>query len=309
MTTSAQPAGQRAVQRLACGRPASRRAPGALLLVVLVGGVVLTPWLAWRIGPVPEDRHRAAAGVVADAAMTADDAETAPLGSRAPVPDLTTLAQEYVAAWNAHDVDGVLAFFAPDAIVRQGDTQVPDEVWNTQHDATALVDDAPRPAWAGYFFWARGSTAIRALLTKAFQSHPHVETANYQAAGDAITWRYRLREDPYQGVPGVQPLEGTAEMVVHDGRITRLSIVHDSDSLQRRWDAIVAAARRRAAQLDAAAGDPASAQDASSPHSRRTREGVEPTTLTWPLALGGLAVLGYLAGVLRRRAIRWERLR
>lgn len=200
--------------------------------------------------------------------------------------DLAPFAQAYNAAWNARDLDAVLAFFAPDAIVLD----------------TVADSDKPPASWVG-------EDAIRARMRTAFLAQSHVDTSTYQTSaqrsGETVTWRYRLWENPYQQWPGVEPVDGTAEAVVQAGQIIRLRTAHDSDSVHRRSDALFAAARSRVPQLGApAAPGLAPAQDASRPQPRQTRDGAEPTRPAWPLALGSLALLGALTRVLRRRGSR-----
>ena len=102
-----------------------------------------------------------------------------------------------------------------------------------------------------------------------------------------MTWQYREFSDPAQRLPGVAPLEGTAEAEVHGGRITRLTLVDSPASVLRQRGELAAYAAMAPVPRGAAAGG---------------GRAVEPTDAAWPLALGGLAGLGIGAAALRQRA-------
>jgi hypothetical protein len=185
-------------------------------------------------------------------------------------------------------VEAVLAFFAPDAIVRHRGATIPEGFWAR---ATTLSGAQGRTGgWDHGLAWVRGAAGISDLAERAFRAHAHADTDTYQATGETVTWRYRLSEDPFQQLPRVWPVEGAAEAVVRGGQIVLLSTVHDANSVQRRQLALAAAQ----------GADTAQATPRLQP--RQTQDGTEPTTAAWPLALGGLAVLGCLVAVLRGRA-------
>jgi ketosteroid isomerase-like protein len=221
----------------------------------------------------------------------------------APAPDRVTVAQAYTAAWNAHDLDAVLACFAPDAVVRQFRGEVPSDMRDARDprvvraypdDARAGEADEPR-----ILTWVTGHQQIAAWATARFAQHHRFAAAPPLAAGDTVRWQYREFFDPFQRLPGVGALEGSAEAVVRDGRITRLTFVQSPASVQRQRDELAAYGDRRRATVPG----PASSGDGSGlqPHGPRRRAAAEPTNLIWPLALGGLALLGVVAAAHRRR--------
>jgi hypothetical protein len=210
----------------------------------------------------------------------------------APIP----VARAYVAAWNAHDLDAVLALFAPDAVVRERWGDVPPAVWDTSdpqvvraylegsHDGEAYDPSG--------FAWASGHRQIAAWAAARFAQHQRLAAARYRAAGGTVGWRYREFDDPFQGLPGVGPLEGAAEAEVRGGAITRLTLVQAPASAARQRGEVEAAARAAATRRAAPVGR-AAARGGPVP---------EPTAAAWPLGLGALAALSVVTAALRRRA-------
>jgi hypothetical protein len=229
-------------------------------------------------------------------------------------PNLLPLAQAYTAAWNAHDLDAVLAFFVPDAIVRERRGDVPLEVWDA-HDPqvvgaylNATLDGNnldPTP-----LRWVTGHQQIGAWATARFARRHRVAVGQYHVIGDTVRWPYQEGSDPFQSMPGVGLLEGTTEAEVRGGRITLLTVVLSPASVallpasvvRQQQEVASVATQTMASQRPIRSpiiGDGASGQ-ARGP----LRDGpaaAEPTTLAWPLALGGLALLAFVTASLRRR--------
>jgi len=218
-----------------------------------------------------------------------------------PAPEPVRVAAAFAAAWNAHDLPAVLAHFAPDAVVRERSGAVPPEVWDTRERQVVRAylevpresrDDVPSP-----FVWVTGHQEIAAWAAARFALRHRYAVGPYHAAGDTVGWAYREFIDPFQLAPDFSPSEGDAEAVVRGGRIAVLSLVQTPESVLRRWDeAHVVAARVMATQRAAPAGDGPSTRQ------REPRDAVsEPTDATWPLALGGLALLAALLERWHRR--------
>lgn len=226
-------------------------------------------------------------------------------------PDLLPLAQAFTAAWNAHDLGAVLAFFAPDAVVRERRGDVPPDVWDTHdpqvvrkylHDSHDGAGDLYDP---GGLVWASGPQAIAVWAAERFAANHRAAAGRYRAAGGAVGWRYQQFSDPSQRVPGVGPLEGTAEAVVRGGRITLLTLVLSPASVARQWSEVASytgqvLATRRPSPF-------APFESASSVQPRGLLHdgpaAPEPTTLAWPLALDGLALLASITAGRRRRRV------
>src|SRR5262249_6045163 len=176
-------------------------------------------------------------------------------GAPPPTPDPVGVADAYLAAWNARDLPAVLARFAPDALVRERRGDVPAAVWDARDPAVvrAYLDRAPdgqTPDPSG-LVWAAGHPAIAAWATARFGFNHRYAAGPRRAAGDTAGWAYREFADPYQLLPGVEPVEGDAEAVVRDGRITRLTLVLSPPSVARQRaevEAVTARARPPAAR-------------------------------------------------------------
>jgi hypothetical protein len=72
--------------------------------------------------------------------------------------------------------------------------------------------------------------------------HHRIDIDAYQSAGERVSWTYRAFVDPYQRIPGVPPVEGTAEATVAAGHITSLTIAVTRASAEHRDAALAAAA-------------------------------------------------------------------
>ena len=71
-----------------------------------------------------------------------------------------SVIKDYDAAWNAHDVEGVMAFFTDDAVVR--------------------LEPSPPDVFGGVY---TGKERIRAGYVEPLMAGFHVEASDYQVAG------------------------------------------------------------------------------------------------------------------------------
>ena len=110
-------------------------------------------------------------------------------------------------------------------------------------------------------------------------------------------WRYQEVIDPLQIALGIGPLEGSAEAVVRDGRIAVLTLVVSPEAWRRLQGETGAAVVRAAATRRAA---PPGTRPSAPPREPRDTA-AESTGAAWPLALGGLALLGACTVAWRRR--------
>jgi hypothetical protein len=268
--------------RMRLVRRSSTRRGGSVLAVLLTTAAVvwrpLLPVLALALGLI--------AGLVAPGRSAAQ-------GIASAESDLISLARTYTAAWNAHDLEAALACFAPDAAIGYRDAGPPDAVWEAAGHGEDTNGRALIP----------GTAAIRAHLRAQFLWQGHVETWNYRATGDVVTWSYRQGEAPEQHLPGIRPVEGTAEASVRASRITRLSLVRDPDSVAARATAVAALAPRRDVDPDAPeTGGVAPSRSAAGPApGAATRPAPEASDASWPLALAGLGAGAALLAGRRRR--------
>jgi ketosteroid isomerase-like protein len=120
--------------------------------------------------------------------------------------DPITLAQSFDAAWNAHDMNAVMGFFADDAIVRL----------------------APPPPDGGIY---SGKAAIRAWAETLMPGF-HVESTAHCATGDQVTWSFRVSCDSFQAM-GVNPVTGRADALVRGDKIKSFTVTFDEATASR----------------------------------------------------------------------------
>jgi len=110
---------------------------------------------------------------------------------------------------NVGDVEGVLALFTDDAVIRN----LP----------------PPDPPETGIH---TGIEEIRAWLAPQIQRHLQVVSQNYQAKGDTVTWETTLSEDELRAM-GIESMDVTAEAVVRNGRISSFTITPTPETLRK----------------------------------------------------------------------------
>jgi len=93
---------------------------------------------------------------------------------------LIEIARAFNAAWNVGDRDGILSFFAPDAIVR--------------------IVPPPAPPERELF---NGRDEIRAWINRTLTLPFAVEASNYRAAGSVVTWDAVFPNEGKDSVPDV----------------------------------------------------------------------------------------------------------
>ena len=182
----------------------------------------------------------------------------APARAQAPEPDLVAFARAFNAAWNAHDVEAVVALLRPGrhdpadsapslvsgAADESGAAPGTEDTYGAGPRSLAVGQAAPD--WAGGdVLWAAGPPGVRAWLPRLFAAGHRVEASAYRAEGDTVTWRYRAFADPYQGVAGVEPVEGEAELVVRAGRVAAFAFASEEATVARRTRQLDAALSAR----------------------------------------------------------------
>jgi ketosteroid isomerase-like protein len=106
------------------------------------------------------------------------------------------------AVLNAGDIEGMLALFADDAVVK------------TQ---TATFT---------------GKQQLRTLFQQLLAEHFQFQSGNRQVTGDTETHTAQVSTDDWRGL-GVAPLEARAEVVVRGGRITSFTVAYTPESLAK----------------------------------------------------------------------------
>lgn len=121
--------------------------------------------------------------------------------------DPVALVQAFDAAWNAHDVDDILAFFAEEATVRLA------------------------PPLPGAPEISTGREQIRAFV-RAFVSGFQVESSGHTVRGTSVGWRSRVSADAFRAL-GVDSTECSVEATVRDGRIAGFTVSFTPETLAR----------------------------------------------------------------------------
>ena len=112
------------------------------------------------------------------------------------MPDPVSVIKDYEAAWNAHDVEGVMAFFIDDAVLKM----VP----------------PPPDEFGGVY---TGKEQIRAGFVEPAMPGFHVESSDHQVAGDRVTFKAKLWGDLYRQMGAELPVEATGEVVFEGDKI------------------------------------------------------------------------------------------
>ncbi|HEX2066167.1 MAG TPA: nuclear transport factor 2 family protein, partial [Candidatus Thermoplasmatota archaeon] len=172
----------------------------------------------------------------------------------------------FLAAVNAHDLDGAMALWAEDAVY--------------------LAED-------GHTGGARrfGTGEVRARLEAAFKANQRLDATNFRVADDTVTYDWRATAEPARGL-GAPPVDGTDTIRVRGGKIVHRLEQTDFASRLRQASALQAALGRRAA---AAAQAVPAAQERGTPIARGT-----PTSGPW-LAAAALALAGVVALAMFKR--------
>jgi ketosteroid isomerase-like protein len=138
--------------------------------------------------------------------MVVVERDTPPLGAggrREPaMADPVSVLKDYDAAWNAHDVEGVMAFYTDDAIVR--------------------MEPPPPDEFGGVY---RGKEQIRAGFVEPLMAGFHVESSNHQVAGhqegvgERVIWTATVSGDIFRQMGAEPPVESAAEAILEGDKI------------------------------------------------------------------------------------------
>ena len=143
------------------------------------------------------------------------------------------------AAWNARDVEAVVALCADDAQILQRDAEVTVAGLNVSaRDVYGVplhyVGDPPR-ATGRLVTWARGAPEIRVWAQRLLAAGHRMRADAYRATGDGatVTWAYAATADAFEDL-GVAPATGTVEATVRGGKIAALTLASDPASVRAR---------------------------------------------------------------------------
>jgi hypothetical protein len=123
--------------------------------------------------------------------------------------DPLSVVKDFDAAWNAHDVEGVLAFFADDAVVR--------------------MEPHPPDEFGGVY---SGKEQIRAGFVEPLMPGFHVDSRDHQLAGhqegigERVIWTAMVSGDFFREMGAEPPVASTAEAVVQGDRIRSFTAIN-----------------------------------------------------------------------------------
>jgi len=121
--------------------------------------------------------------------------------------DSLSVLKDYDAAWNAHDVEGVMAFFTDDAVVR-------------------MEPSPPDDEFGGVY---SGKEQIRAGFVEPLMAGFHVESRDHQLAGDQegvgerVVWIAMVSGEIFEQMGVEPPVESSAEAIVEGEKIKSFS--------------------------------------------------------------------------------------
>jgi ketosteroid isomerase-like protein len=121
--------------------------------------------------------------------------------------DPVSVLKDYDAAWNAHDVEGVMAFFTDDAVIR--------------------LEPAPPDAFGGVY---TGKEQIRAYV-EPLMADFHVESSDhqvtgYQEGGQRVTWTSIVSGDFFRKMGADTPVEAYGEAVLQGDKLKSFTAIN-----------------------------------------------------------------------------------
>ena len=113
------------------------------------------------------------------------------------------------ATLNVQNIDGALALFADDAVVRQS---------------------PPQPGVPGIY---EGKAAVQTFLVSIVAQHIHFDlAAPRQVVGERVTWLNNTAIDPWRTL-GIAPLQGQGDATVRADKIVSLTITLTPESMAK----------------------------------------------------------------------------
>ena len=116
--------------------------------------------------------------------------------------DPISVINDFDAAWNAHDVEGVVAFFTDDAVVRI-EPPLPDEFGGAYTGKEQIRTGFVEPLMPGFHV----------------ESRDHQVAGHQEGVGDRVIWASTLWSDMFSRLGVEPPVEGTTEAVLQEEKI------------------------------------------------------------------------------------------
>ncbi len=123
--------------------------------------------------------------------------------------DPVSVVKDFDAAWNAHDIEGVLAFFTDDAVVR--------------------MEPSPPDEFGGVY---TGKEQIRAGWVEPLISGFHVDSSDHRVAGhqegvgERVIWTAMVSGDFVRQMGAEPPLKSSAEAIVQGDKIRSFTAIN-----------------------------------------------------------------------------------
>jgi ketosteroid isomerase-like protein len=123
--------------------------------------------------------------------------------------DPVSVLKDFDAAWNAHDAEGVMAFFADDAVVR--------------------MEPPPSDEFGGVY---TGKEQIRTGFVEPLMPGFHVDSKDHQVAGhqegvgDRVIWTAMISGEAFGQTGAELPVESPAEALVQGDKIRFLTAIN-----------------------------------------------------------------------------------
>ena len=131
------------------------------------------------------------------------------------VPDPARIVESLSAAQNRRDLQGVLSYFADDAVLR--------------------FEPPLPPAHPVY----RGKQEIREYLRLLLADPLRVEVADIRATGNEVIWRARVSANRFRAL-GIDPAEVSHHALLEGGLIRSLTITYSPETARRMEEALAA---------------------------------------------------------------------
>src|SRR5215207_1061310 len=120
-----------------------------------------------------------------------------------------SVIKDFDAAWNAHDLEGVMAFFTDDAVVR--------------------MEPAPPDESGGVY---TGKEQIRAGFVEPLMAGIHVDSRDHQVTGhqegvgDRVIWTAMVSGDVFRQMGAEPPVESAGEALVQGDKIRSFTAIN-----------------------------------------------------------------------------------
>lgn len=124
--------------------------------------------------------------------------------------DLLNITKAYIDAWNARDLEAIMAFFTEDAVLRVG----------------------PPPAPPGSEFGV-GKQQIRSAVRPQLSGF-HVDAQNYRVSGNTVTFMAQVSADIFRHM-GVDLIEGAVEAIFEGDKIRSWTITLSPETMEKLW--------------------------------------------------------------------------